>query len=82
MNPANLWPQGQVGGYCFIKPTNPHALSLTILHVTLSFEILFVHCRWFSDIIISFVRGKNKKKNDCLGKESNKSFVNLVFQHE
>lgn len=23
MNPINLWPQGQVGGYCFLLPPLP-----------------------------------------------------------
>ena len=43
--------------------------------VTLEFGRLSACCRWFS----VFVGDKNRKKNDCFGKESNKSFRNLFF---
>ena len=31
MNPVNLWLQGQVGGYCFIKSQRRHKRKLTLL---------------------------------------------------
>ena len=64
MNPVNLWPQGQVGGYCFIYSTKAQAIKLTLFPLSMfSGGYLFIG----GCLVIRWVNSRLKAKTQHIG---------------